>query len=163
MAYYDALIAKWATLGAGNTATKLATINAAVVAGVNIDVPISVVVGKLMLSGAYLSLAAFAAGSPNSNGTHDTALACAKMLFVLITAPNAPAFNMSDPATYTTVKGMMDAILAQETASPGSTGFTQAVHDALLALTGTTIPWWQANGYTSPFNANDLAAAGGLA
>lgn len=34
---------------------------------------------------------------------------------------------------------------------------------ALSALAAATVqPWWQANGYTSPFNTNDLTAAGGL-
>jgi hypothetical protein len=34
---------------------------------------------------------------------------------------------------------------------------------ALLALAqGAIQPWWQANGYSSAFNSNDLTAAGGL-
>jgi hypothetical protein len=39
---------------------------------------------------------------------------------------------------------------------------TQAQSDAIVAMSATTIPWWQANGYTSPFTLDDLAAAGGL-
>jgi hypothetical protein len=161
MAYYDALVAKWGdgTL-TGTTDQKLAAINALGVAGPKADVPVSIVVGRLMLSGAYLTLAAFAKGATNGTQTHDDALTAAQMLMALITTPNAPAFATSDPADYATIKGMMDAVLAQEVAQPGSTGFTQAVHDGLLSLAETSIPWWQANGYTSPFNANDLAAAG---
>jgi hypothetical protein len=160
MAYYDALVAKWATLAPGTTAQKLAAVNALTVAGPNASVAVSAVVGKLMLLQAYLSLAAFAQGSTNNNATHDTALGAAKMLMTMISIPNAPAFQMSDTTTFATVKGMMDAILAQEVAAPGSTGFTQAVHDALLALCATTIPWWQSAGYPGTFNGHDLVAAG---
>lgn len=45
-----------------------------------------------------------------------------------------------------------------------NTGIAAADVTALLALAGgPPVPWWKANGYTSPFNENDLAAAGGLA
>lgn len=162
MAYYDALIAEWATL-TGTTAQKLAAVNALTVAGQNVDVDVSAVVGKLMLSGAYFPLLSFSQGPTNSNPTHDAALASAKSLMTLIAIPNAPRFQMSDPTTFATVKGMMDAILAEETATPGSTGFTQAVHDALLALCATVIPWWQAatgGNLSSPVSANDTASAG---
>jgi hypothetical protein len=162
MAYYDALVTKWATL-TGTTADKLAAVNAATVAGPNVDVTVPQIVGYLLLHGAYLPVAAFAQGATTGDATHDAALAAAKTLMAAITVPNAPTLGMSDPSTYAIIKGMADAVLAQETASPGSTGFTQAVHDGLLALAATTTPWWQANGYGGPFNTNDLAAAGGLA
>jgi hypothetical protein len=168
MTYYDALVAKWATLAPGTTAQKLAAVNALTVAGPTVDVAVSAVVGKLILLQAYLTLAAFAQGAANSDATHDTALGSAKMLMTVISIPNAPPFQMSSPTTYATVKGMMDAILAQETAAAGSTGFTQAVHDALLALCGTTVTWCQANGYPNAqiggggITLVDLANAGGL-
>jgi hypothetical protein len=161
MTYYDALTAKWATLP-GTTAQKLAAVNAAMAAGPNVDVGVSAVVGKLVLTGAYLPVAAFAQSVPTNTTTHDNALGAAKMLMAMVMSPNAPAFQMSDPTTFATVKGMMDAILAQESAAAGSTGFTQAVHDALLALCATTVPWWQSAGYSSPISQNDLVAAGGL-
>lgn len=160
MAYYDLLAAKWATL-TGTTADKMAAVNALTVPGPNIDVPVSAVVGKMILSGVYLTLASFAQGSGTGNVTHDTALAYAKTFMALVTSPNAPAFNTSNPANFTIIKGMMDAILAQETATPGSTGFTQAVHDGLLGLAATTLPWWQVDGgLSSPVSENDLIAAG---
>ena len=158
MAYYDALKVKWATLS-GTTAEKLAAINALTVAGPNVDVAVSTVVGKLMLTGAYLPLAQFAQGANNADQTHDAALAAAKTLMALVAVPNAPAFAMSDAASFTAIKQMMDAILAQESAAAGSTGFTSAVHDALLSLCATTAPWWQAKGYTSPIGQGDLDAA----
>lgn len=162
MAYYDALKANWAVLSSQTTGAKIAEINALRVAGPNVDVQVSAVVGKLMLTQAYLPLAAFAQGAGTGNPTHDTALGAAKMLMAMATSPNAPAFQMSDAATFATVKGMMDAILAQEVAAPSSTGFTQAVHDALLALAATTIPWWQGGGLNGPVSGADLVAAGGL-
>jgi hypothetical protein len=160
MAYYDALIAKWPSITGADTATKLAALNAQTVAGPNVDVPAHAVVGTLMLSGSYLTLAKFAQGSFSGNTTHDNALGAAMMLMSIIGTPNAPQFKMSDPATYAQVKALMDAILAQETATPGSTGFTQAVHDSLLALASTSQPWWQANGYRRAFNTGDIVVAG---
>lgn len=159
MAYYDALKAEWATL-TGTIAEKLAAVNAATVAGPNVDVTVPQIVGYLLLNGAYLPVSAFAQGATTGNATHDAALAAAKTLMAAITVPNAPTLRMSDPSTYAIIKGMADAVLAQETASPGSTGFTQAVHNGLLALAATTVPWWQANGYASPLNGHDLVAAG---
>ena len=161
MSYYGSLIGKWGTLS-GTTAQKLAAINALTVPGPSVDVSVSSVVGYLLLSGGYLPLAAFAQTAATGNTTHDTALAAAKTVMALMTIPNAPSFGMSNPGTFAAVKGMADAILAQETASPGSTGFTQAIHDGLLALCSTSTPWWQSAGYTGPFSQADLAAAGGL-
>jgi hypothetical protein len=161
MAYYDALIAKWATL-TGTTAEKLATINALTVAGPRSDTQVSSVLGSLMLGGAYLTLYSFAQGTFNGDAMHDQALGAAKLLMAITSNPNAPAFNMSNPDRYAQIAGMLGAIMAQEAAAPGTTGVTQTVHDGLLALCETTLPWWQANGYTSPFSENDLIAAGGL-
>lgn len=141
MAEIDTISAKWATLSGTTTAEKLAEINALTVAGPNVDVQPTTVIGKLMLSGAYLTLGAFAQSSFTGDATHDAALGSAKMLMSLITTPNAPVFQMSDKDTHDGVIAMMDAILAQEKASPGSTGFTQAVHDLLVGLAHTTKPW----------------------
>jgi hypothetical protein len=167
MAFYDALIAKWATL-TGTTAQKIAAVNALTVTGPNVDVPVSAVVGKLMLMQVYLPLASFAQGSTTGVATHDNALFAAKMLMAMVTTPNAPIFQMSNAQDFATIKEMMDAILAQETAASGSTGFTQAVHDALLGLCATTIPWWQATitqgggGLSGPVSLADLGPAGNL-
>lgn len=161
MAYYTALINEWATL-TGTTAQKMAAVNAMTVPGPNVDVAVSKIVATLMLDQAFLTLSTFANSATNGNATHDAALNAAKMLMAVINTPNAPQFQMSNATIYGQVKGMLDAILAQETALAGSTGITQTVHDGLMALAATTIPWWQANGYTSPFNPNDLVMAGNL-
>lgn len=174
MAYYTALIAAWngatqppagvtgTALTGLSTAAKIAAINGWTVAGPNVDVPVSAIVGSLMLGGAYLPLSVFVAGATNGNTTHDSALSAAKMLMAWITVPNAPAAQMSNPTVFAEISGMASAVLVQETATPGSTGFTQAVHDALIALSATTKPWWQANNYSSPIGTGDLSAAGGL-
>lgn len=161
MAYYDALRSEWATLS-GATAAKLAALAALTAPGPNVDVTVPEIVGALLLSGAYLPLMAFAQGAANGDATHDAALAAAKTLAAIVTVPNAPTLKMSDPATCAAIEAMADAVLAEETAAPGSTGFTLSVRDGLMALAATTVPWWRANGYSSPVSQSDLDAAGGL-
>jgi len=167
MGYYDALVAKWSTL-TGTTSEKLDAVNALTVPGPNVDVQISAVVGVMALSGAYLSVSAFAQGSSNGSPTHDAALSYAKLFISILTMPNAPSFAMSDPTDNAVITGMMDAILAQETAVPGSTGFTQAIRDKLIALSATSLPWWKASvadgggGLSSTVSVDDLIEAGGL-
>lgn len=160
MAYYDALIAKWPSVAGATTADKLAALNAEVVAGPNVDVGVSTVLGELLLAGAYFPLEAFSQGEANGDVVHDSALAAAKSLVKLLANPNATVFEMSDSTKYAQIKGMMDVILAQELAQQGSTGFTQSVHDTLLALSSTTQTWWQANGYRRAINMGDVVVAG---
>jgi hypothetical protein len=64
MAYYDALSAKWATLQ-GTAAEKLAAVNGETVAGPRVDVQVSTVFGRLLLTGAYWNLAGFAQAAPD--------------------------------------------------------------------------------------------------
>ena len=167
MSYYDALKVKWATLS-GSTADKLAAVNAATVAGPAQDVTVEAVAGQLLLNGVYPTLAAFAAGAASGNATHDAALQSAKVLMAWVTVPNAPSIKMSDPTVYATVAGMAAAIVAQETASPGSAGFTATFSAKLLGLAATTLPWATApvsiggGGLGGPVSQNDLDAAGGL-
>ena len=71
MAYYDALIAKWATLPSGDTtAQKLAALNALTVAGPIVDVSVSAVVGYLGLNGKLSGLIKYAANPPATAGRH---------------------------------------------------------------------------------------------
>ena len=161
MTNYAPLVAVWPSL-TGTTDQKLAQINSMTSVGPMADVSVPQVVGFMLLSGAYLPGSKFAQGAVTGNGVHDAALLAMQTLMAVITVPNAPGLNMSNPTVYAEIKGMADAVLAQETATPGSTGFTQTVHDGLLALAATTVPWWQANGFTSMFDSGDLAAAGGL-
>jgi hypothetical protein len=154
MAYYDALIARWATL-AGTTAEKLAVINSLTVEGPAADVAVSAVVASLALSGKLAGLQAYAQNPPES--ANPEALVAARELVALMSSPNAPAFRMSDPVVYAPVQGFLTALTAD-----AATGVTADDHAALLALAATTIPWWKANGYASPVSQGDLDAAGGL-
>ena len=67
---------------------------------------------------------------------------------------------MSDPNVFAAFNSLADAIVAQESASPGTTGCTQAVLNGLLALAQTTLPWWQANGFNAPLAVSDATNAG---
>ena len=149
----------WAGLS-GSDASKLAQINAMMVAGPNVDISISVVAGYLLLRGIYPTIVAFAGGSPSGNQVHDAALVAAKTFVAWITLQGAPDVHMSQPDVFAAFNQLSAVMVAQETASPGSTGFTQADADGLLALAQTQIPWWQANGFDGPVTASDVANAG---
>jgi hypothetical protein len=154
MAYYDALIARWATLS-GTTAQKLGTINGLTVDGPTVDVPISAVVAYLALSGKLAALQSYAGNPPE--GANAEALIAARELVALIGSPNAPPFRMSDSTVYSTVQGFLSALVAD-----AATGITSDNQAALLALAATTIAWWKSAGYASSISQGDLDAAGGL-
>jgi hypothetical protein len=154
MAYYDALVARWATL-AGTTAEKLAAINALTIAGPMTDVTVAAVVATLALSGKLAGLQAYAQ-SPPSNANAE-ALVAARELVALLSSPNAPPFRMSDPTVYATIQNFLAALVAD-----AATGIGATDEAALLSLAATTVPWWKANGYASPISQGDLDAAGGL-
>ena len=155
-----ALSQEWPILSGSTVADKLAALNAMVVAGPNVDVSIQQVSGFLLLQGVYPTITAFAQGSTNGTQPHDGALSAAKSFVAWITMPDAPYVHFSQPAVAAAVTQLGNAMVAQETASPGSTGFTQAVLDGLLALGQTTMPWWQANGFSGPVTTQDVTNAG---
>jgi len=155
-----ALAQLWPSLNAGTTAAKVAQVNAMAVAGPNVDVGIPQVAGYLLLAGIYPTVVQFASTSPNSNPTHDGALTALKTFVAWISIPNAPPVHFSDPTVYAQITAFAGAVAAQETASPGSTGFTQEVHDGLLALGQTTQPWWQDNGFHAPVTLADATNNG---
>lgn len=154
MAYYDALVAQWATV-TGTTAQKLAAINAQTIAGPKVDVPISSVIAYLALNGKLATLQAYGASPPATANAQ--ALIAARELVALMTSPNAPPFRMSESSVFSAVQGFLQALTAD-----AATGVTAADQSALLALANTTIPWWQSAGYASPISQGDLEAAGGL-
>jgi hypothetical protein len=147
MAYYDALIAQWASLPAGDsTAQKLAAVNAMTVAGPNIDVAVSSVVGYLALNGKLSVLQKYAANPPAT----EAGIAGAELVALLM-CPNAPAFRMSDGTTYAAVSAFLNAL-----AGDGNSGIAANDVTALLALaTGPMVTWCHANGYP------DAALGGG--
>jgi hypothetical protein len=150
----------WPSLNGTATADKLAALNAMTVAGPAVDVNIQQVMGFLLLSGIYPTIAAFASTANNNTQPHDGALQAAKTFMAWIELQNAPAVHMSQSSVVDAVTQMGNAMVAQETASPGSTGFTQAILNGLLALGQTTQPWWQANGFSGPVTSADAASAG---
>lgn len=154
MAYYDALVAQWTTLG-GTTTEKLAAINTLTQDAPKVDVSISAVVAYLALRGKLATLQAYAANPPGN--VNAQALIAARELTALIASPNAPPFRMSDATVYAAIQNFLAAL-----ASDNATGLTADDPPALLALAAAKIPWWQAHGYSSPITQGDLDAAGGL-
>ena len=154
-----ALAQLWPSL-TGTTAQKIAQANAMTVAGPNVDVAIPQVAGYLLLQGIYPTVVAFAAGSPTGNQVHDAALLALKTFVAWLAIPNAPPVHFSDATVFAQVTALAGAVAAQEAATPGSTGFTTAVYNGLLALGQTTQPWWQANGFYAPLTLADAANNG---
>jgi len=142
MAYYDALKTKWATLTSTTTDAKLAEINALTVQGPSRPVPIADVMTYLRSNNLWLPIKASAAG-----GTSVGAAAAVDLNSDL----RMQTIDMTLPLVSTMLADLVTHTL-----------LTQDQANTLVAMGTPQIPWWQANGYTSPFNANDLEAAGGL-
>ncbi len=134
MAYYDALDTEWPTL-TGTTAQKLASINA-------LTVPSSP--QKALLTPSQIINAIV----PVDLASLTTAQI--QMLALLLSG------SVIDCSVGTTIRAAAQTIFAGKAT-------TLANLSALVSpFDNATIPWWQANGYPGPFNANDLMAAGGL-
>lgn len=143
MAYYDALIAKWATLTPGTTQQKLDQINAITVAGPT--APLVVPTYRI-----------FNVIDPTEFGALSAALQ-QRVRDIL-------GLGTVDASTGTNARTLM-----LSTFTSGGSPTTRAALIALAnSIENTTLPWWQATvaqgggGLTSPVNANDLVAAGGL-
>lgn len=145
MAYYDALVAKWATL-TGTTAQKLATVNVLTVTGPTRPVSIVDVMAYLRQNNLWMPIKAATAISPGAAAAVD-----------LSTDLRATTIDFTLPV----VAGMLADLVAHAL-------LTQAQSNALTAMSNTTIPWWQATvaqgggGLSSPVSQSDLSAAGGL-
>jgi hypothetical protein len=135
MTDYSALVAKWATL-TGDTATKLAAVNAATVAGPNVPVPVLQVMTYLRTNNLWMGVKA--SQTPGAMAAVD--------------------YN-SDPRVQTLdvslliVRGMLADLVTH-------TLLTQAQADAIVAMGTPPVPWWQANGYSRAFDLGDINAAG---
>ena len=149
----------WPTV-LGSPQDKLAEINAMTVATSTIDVALPQVAGYLLLNGVYPTVLTFAAGSLTGVSVHDNALIALKTLVAWMSIPNAPPIQFTNPVVNAQIVAFADAIMAQETASAGSTGFTQAIRDGLLALGQVVSPWWKANGFSGPVTIYDAANNG---
>lgn len=141
MAYYDALIAKWATLTPGTTAEKLAQINALTVTGAAIPMIVK---------------------------THEIYNLIVASEFAALTAAQQTLvrdiLNMGevDASAGTRVRAMIIARFPNGTATFAALSALAQQYDA------PQIPWWQGTvaqgggGLTQPVYLSDLEAAGGL-
>ena len=151
MAYYDALIAKWATL-TGTAEEKLAAINALTLVN---DVEVSAVEGMLSLAGSLTAMEDWIAANPSPSATR-TAI---KELLRTISSPHTFTFVTSNPQVLAALTQSLSLMVAANL-------ITQAQMDALLALSNSATPWVTAGvgqggaGLSGPCTLDDLAAAG---
>lgn len=141
MAYYDALVAKWATLTPGTTGAKLAQINAATINGSILPMIVPTYkIYNLIVPSEFVALTATNQQLVRDilgMGTVDTSSGTAARARIVAVFPNGTA-------TFTALSA-----LAATFDSP-------------------QIPWWSASvaqgggGLGSPVSSQDLVAAGGL-
>ena len=134
MAYYDALIARWATLNPGTTQQKLAQINAQVVASgpaQKLLVPPSDIINAI----APADFAAL------------TDLDIQRLTLLL-------QGQVVDASQGTLIRAALANIFTGKATTLANFAALQAKYDT------PSIPWWQANGYSSPISKDDASAAG---
>jgi hypothetical protein len=135
MAYYDALVAEWSQLTPGTTAAKLAQINAMTITG---TIPTSFyVTGNQVL---------------NCIGWTEFNALTAQQQNNILGVCRTPGLILGGASTF---MGKMFVATFTNLSGPTITALT-ALAQAVVT------PWWQANGYTSPFTQADLTAAGNL-
>lgn len=141
MAYYDALIAKWATLTPGTTAQKLVQLNGLTVIGAAQKAILNP--SDILNAIAFADLAAL------------TQLQVSQLTLLL-------AGSKIDASTGTSIRAGIQALFAGKTATLANLGALVAPFDS------PNISWCQANGYPNAsgglggITAVDLANAGGL-
>lgn len=132
MAYYDAMIAKWATL-TGTTAEKLAALNASLATGPAI--PMIVPTYKI-----YNLIVA----------SEFTALSSSSQQLVR----DILGLGEVDGSPGTQIRARMVSIFSSGTQTFANLAALSSGYDT------PQIPWWQANGYNRPFDMGDVTAAG---
>lgn len=139
-----------------------AAINIKTVAGLTQDVVLGDVAGVFLQKHAFVPLQKFAQRAPSGDATHDAALQVAETFVAWIgLGSNAPIFRCSQPEIYAEAQQMLGALMAQEAAEKGSTGVTQEVNDAVIALAQTTVPLWQSLGSHRELDHGDIIQARG--
>lgn len=134
MAYYDAMITKWASL-AGTTEQKLAALNAATVPG---PAQRAILEPSSILNAiVFADLAAL------------TQLQVTQLTLLL-------QGSAVDASAGTSIRAGIQALFSGKAATLANLGALVAPYD------NPVIPWWRANGYSGPFSNADLAAAGNL-
>lgn len=135
MAYYDALIAKWATLTPGSTAAKLAQINASTVAAPAQKVFLSP--SAILNAVVFSDLAAL------------TQLQVTQLTLLL-------QGSTIDASVGTPIRLGIQALFAGKNVTLAQLGALVSPFDNPTQL------WWASAGYSSAISVDDLAAAGGL-
>lgn len=133
MAYYDALITKWATLTPGTTAVKLTQLNGLTAPSATQKAILSP--SQILNAIVFTDLAAF------------TQLQVSQLTLLL-------AGTSVDASVGTTIRAGIQALFAGKTASLTALGALVAPFDS------PTVLWWQSAGYQRAFDLGDIAAAG---
>jgi hypothetical protein len=133
MAYYDALVTKWATLTPGTTDAKLTQLNGLTATGAT---------GKAVLSPSQILNAIVF-----SDLATFTQLQVSQLELLLSGAS-------IDASSGTTVRAGIQALFAGKTTSLANLGALVAPFDA------PTVLWWQFAGYPRAFDLGDITAAG---
>ena len=133
MAYYDAFIAKWATLPPGTTEQKLATLNAEKVTGPAIPMIVpAYTIYNLIDPAEFVALA-----DANKQLVRD--------ILFMGTVDASPGNAVRSRLMATFAAGSVTRTKLAQLAAPYDT---------------PQIPWLQENGYPRPFDMGDCAAAG---
>lgn len=134
MSYWTALQNEWPNL-TGTTDQKLATLNAMTVTGS---------AKKALLTPSSIINAIVPADL--------AALTTTQVTFLTLVLQGSTV----DASVGTTVRAAIETIFSGKTTTLNQLSALVAPYDS------PEIPWWQANGYTSPITAPDLQSAGGL-
>lgn len=134
MAYYDAFIAKWATLTPGTTVAKLTQINAAMANGSAIPM----IIPTYRIYNLIDTTEFGALNATNQQLVRD--------ILGMGTVDSSPG---------TSIRARMIAVFTN------ASGATRVALAALAATYDTPqILWWKANGYARAFDMGDVTAAG---
>lgn len=147
-----ALQAVWPSLTATNTLTRLAQLNAMMVAGPLQDVAASVIETYLINHNRRTALFNFVTNTPSSPNAQ--ALLAANYLYAILQGVDGGLFRAS------TEPGLL-ALMAGLTAD-ARTGVTAGDITALNGVAQPQASWWSANGFAAPVGLPDLMAAGNL-
>lgn len=153
----SALAAIWATLPASmTTSQKLSTLNDMKVAGPAQNCSRNAIKAILMGAGVLGKMQAYVT-SPDAT---QPCLIATNYLLTIVDYEAAVAgdvFPVSEPANLALIQDIAPNLL-----SDPANGMTQNDLDRIMALITPLVPWWQANGFSSPVLVNDLIAAGNL-
>lgn len=133
MAYYDALVAKWATLTPGTTAAKLAQVNALTVTGAAQKAILSP--SAILNAIVFADLAAL------------TQLQVTQLTLLL-------QGSLVDASAGTSIRAGIQALFAGKTQTLSNLGALVGPYDS------PTILWWQSASYPRPFDLGDISTAG---